>query len=127
MLANWPPLGCSQVQTRGGTYTLLSAITAPFAVQPEKELGTAAAAFQCQRLYRADGQEAGEGTVPIPLHVLDHGRAFGELGALGFRARSLLGRSRLRFCGAGRFRRRSLRLICRLVRAGNLMADELFD
>src|SRR3954468_7823170 len=42
MLANWPPLGWSQVQTFGGTY---SVIGCPFLLVG-RELGAAGAAFQ---------------------------------------------------------------------------------
>src|SRR5215218_2297041 len=75
MLANWPPLGSSQVQTCGGTYSLLSVIPVPSCQQPALQLGTVQAAFQCQRLYRADGQEARHRPIPIRLDVLDHWRA----------------------------------------------------
>src|SRR4051812_13816410 len=58
-LANWPPLGWSHFHTLGGTY---SVITVPSLSQPARELGTAAAAFQCRAcnypalLERNDGR-----------------------------------------------------------------------
>src|SRR6059058_1141504 len=74
MLANWPPLGCSQVHTLGGTYSLIVAV--PFL--QGRELGRIASAFQCQdcaRLTRADRQEAGQRAVPFAFDILDDRRA----------------------------------------------------
>src|SRR5689334_2608858 len=105
MLANCPPLGCSHFHTRGGIYSLLSAMKAPFALQPAKELGTAAKAFQCQRLYRADGEEARKRTVPLAFQILDDRGALDRimrLRSLWARARCLV---RLRLGGPGRPRR----------------------
>src|SRR5689334_12437974 len=129
MLANCPPLGCSHFHTRGGIYSLLSAMKAPFALQPAKELGTAAKAFQCQRLYRAYGEEAWKRAVPFAFQILHDRRAFDRL----VRLRSLRPRARclvrLRLGGPGR-------LGCGLSfnflsgwspGTRDLVTDELFD
>src|SRR5205085_11416463 len=97
MLANWPPLGWSQVHTCGGTYSLLSVMKVPSFLQPALQLGTFETPFQCQRLYRADGEEARHRTVPIGFEVLDDRRAIrrkvwlGRTNGFGFRLRSPLG------------------------------------
>src|SRR5215203_767427 len=105
MLANCPPLGSSQVQTRGGTYSLLSLIAVPFqpgtaarkagacfpvsAMCPcfhdrhrEERSDAAIQSFDC--LKRALGKEAGQRAVPLVLDILDDRRTAGCALALAF-------------------------------------------
>src|SRR6185312_10951395 len=129
ILANWPPLGCSDFHTLGSTY---SVIAVPLFLQPEGAARNQACRFpvsaMCLIGAGADRQEAGQRTVPLALHVLDDGGAFLGL-ALRFRRR--LAR-RLGFA-ARRFLRRGLRafrfggfVARRSAAARDLVADELF-
>src|SRR5690348_13461141 len=86
MLANWPPLGCSQVHTFGRTY---SVIAIPSLRQPARGLGRRRAAFQCQACNSAGAfrQERRKGAVPVAADVLHDGRGGGGL-QLGFLSES---------------------------------------